>query len=313
MASTTRRFSVSGRSAAARRDEPQPDRDQHREDELRAPAQPQRPPLDELRVVVGEAQQRARDRRRRRRRSRASRMSVSSRNGTAIAVKMMIPPIVGVPGLGVVALRPLLADVLAELALAQERDELRRQEDADQQRGGARDQDLTHGPAPPRRSPGRSRARPSRARRRPGATSRRDERGRLGRVGGDVRPRRRTPRASPPTAARRRPARQRRTTPRSAPISRCASSSPGPSSSMSPSTATRRPVGRLRGEIVERGAHGERVGVVAVVDDDDARRQRHVLAAQRAEGHVDAARTARRRRPAPPPPRPAGSRAGDAT
>ena len=38
-------------------------------------------------------------------------------------------------GLRVVALGALLADVLAELALAQERDELRRQEDADEQRG----------------------------------------------------------------------------------------------------------------------------------------------------------------------------------
>ena len=40
-------------------------------------------------------------------------------------MKMMMPPIVGVPGLRVVALGALLADVLAELALAQELDELR--------------------------------------------------------------------------------------------------------------------------------------------------------------------------------------------
>ena len=45
--------------------------------------------------------------------------------------------------------------------------------------------------------------------------------------------------------------------------------SSGPSSSMSPSTATRRPAGG-RGEVVEGGAHRHRVGVVAVVDDDDA-------------------------------------------
>ena len=60
-------------------------------------------------------------------------------------MKMMIPPIVGVPGLGVVAGRALLADVLPELARAQERDELRAQEDADEQRGRARDEDLAHG------------------------------------------------------------------------------------------------------------------------------------------------------------------------
>src|SRR6185437_1898924 len=42
--------------------------------------------------------------------------------------------------LGLMALRPLLADVLAELAVAQEVDELRAQEQAHQQRGGAGDQ-----------------------------------------------------------------------------------------------------------------------------------------------------------------------------
>ena len=67
-----------------------------------------------------------------------------------------------------------------------------------------------------------------------------------------------------PRAARRRPGRQRRWTPRAR---RCrgALQLASPSSSMSPSTATRRRRRRLRGEIVERGAHGQRVGVVAVV------------------------------------------------
>ena len=58
---------------------------------------------------------------------------------------MMIPPIVGVPALTWWACRPLLADELAELALLQEVDELRRQEDADEQRRGAGDEDLAHG------------------------------------------------------------------------------------------------------------------------------------------------------------------------
>ncbi len=65
----------------------------------------------------------------------------------------MIPPIVGVPAFCVVALRALLADVLAELALAQELDELRAQEDADQQRGRAGDQDRAPSALPRRRAP----------------------------------------------------------------------------------------------------------------------------------------------------------------
>jgi hypothetical protein len=40
------------------------------------------------------------------------------------------------------ALRPLLADVLAELALAHEVDELRPEEDADEHRAHAADEDL---------------------------------------------------------------------------------------------------------------------------------------------------------------------------
>ena len=59
-----------------------------------------------------------------------------------------------------VALGPLLADVLAELALAQERDELRSQEHADEQRGHPRDQDLSeHGrlAGPSRRGQARAR------------------------------------------------------------------------------------------------------------------------------------------------------------
>jgi hypothetical protein len=53
-------------------------------------------------------------------------------------------------GLGVVLLRPHVPDVLPELAHAQERDELWRQEDADQQRRRAGDQNLTHGRPPNR-------------------------------------------------------------------------------------------------------------------------------------------------------------------
>ena len=52
---------------------------------------------------------------------------------------------------------------------------------------------------------------------------------------------------------------------------------------MSPSTATRRRAGCGRGEVVERGAHRHRVGVVAVVDDDDPAGQLDALAAQARE------------------------------
>ena len=233
-----RRSSVSGRSAPRVADEPQPDRDRQREDQLRPPAQPQRPPLDELRVVVGEPQQRARHRdaedadrapvevgqQQERDRDRGEDDDPAHRRRAR---------------LGVMALGPVLADVLTELALAQERDELRRQEDADQQRGGARDQDLTHG----QRLRDRLQADPARrldqhdvARRASEATSD----GGLGGVGDHVRLAAEAA-GIPPTAARRRPARPRRRRAAYAPIARCASSSPRPSSSMSPSTATRRP------------------------------------------------------------------------
>ena len=224
----------------ARGHEPQPDRDRERQDQLRPPAQPERAPLDELRVVVGEADQRTRyghaedaDRapvvvrqQQERHRDRGEDDDPAHRRRAR---------------LGVMALGAFLADRLTELALAQERDELRRQEDADEQRGGARDQDLTHrarasatvsSPIPrdaftSTTSPGPHQpgdaAKPPRRRRRPRATRPRTTRG--------------TRRDSGPTATR-------TSTPVDAayaPISRCASTSPAPSSSMSPSTATRRP------------------------------------------------------------------------
>ena len=84
--------------------------------------------------------------------------------------------------------------------------------------------------------------------------------------------------------AARRPARSR------ARRSRGGSAAPrGPSSSMSPSTATRR-AGAVCGEIVDRRAHGHRVGVVAVVDQDHPAGEREPLAAQRREAHLQLAR-----------------------
>ena len=126
-----------------RRDPPQADRDQHRDAELHLRADPQRAPADDLDVVVGEAQQRAADRRpvdpdrapvvvrqhQERDRDRREDDDPAHRRRAR---------------LDVVAGGAVLADELAELAIAQEGDELRRQEDADQQRGGAGDQDLAH-------------------------------------------------------------------------------------------------------------------------------------------------------------------------
>ena len=229
----------------------------------------------------------------------------------------MTPPIVGVPAFSMVALRAVLADLLAELALAQELDELRAEEDADQQRGRAAEQNPAHSALP-----------------RPGA--RRQHRGRIaiGRAG----PRsaasvaatrsRPTPRepltstVSPSRSSRRRaaprpprasasawpsprelarasraasgPTVTSSSTPRAcacAPISRCRRGASAPSSSMSPSTATRRAGGRL-GQVVDRRAHGHRVGVVAVVDHDDPAGQRAALPAQRREAHLERARAA---------------------
>jgi hypothetical protein len=57
---------------------------------------------------------------------------------------MMIPPIVGRARLLVVALGPSSRMFWPNSLQPQERDELRAQEDADEQRGGAADEDLAH-------------------------------------------------------------------------------------------------------------------------------------------------------------------------
>src|ERR1019366_6567337 len=124
-----------------------------------ARAQPQRAALDDLHVVVDEAEQRAGDRcaehadstpvlpireDRERRRDRDEHDDPAHRR-RACLVQM--------------TLRAVIANVLAELAPAQELDELRREEDADQQGGGAADQDLCH-QRPASASATRSRATP---------------------------------------------------------------------------------------------------------------------------------------------------------
>src|SRR6185312_3772692 len=130
-------------AGALRRGQPQADRDRDRRQQLRATAQAERAAPHDLRVVVGEADRRARDRRA----EDADRLPVVVREDQErqrdggeddqAAHRRR-------SRLRVMALRPLLADVLPELALADERDELRAQEDADEQRGGPRDQHAPH-------------------------------------------------------------------------------------------------------------------------------------------------------------------------
>src|SRR6185437_12150559 len=114
----------------------------------------------------------------------------------------------------VVALRTVLADLLAELAVAQEIDELGAQEQADEQRGGATEEDAAH--------------------QRPCA-------------------------AASFSATRSSPTPSSRSTPRSAacrPTSRCSRGESGPSSSMSPSTAT-----RLAGAVPARSSIAARMDI----------------------------------------------------
>src|SRR5215218_5649874 len=132
-----------GQVGPARRDEPQRDRDRHRDQQLPAPAHAERAPLDELHVVVGEAERGACERdshhadrarvevgqQQERDRDRGEDDDPAHRRRA---------------GLGVVLLRAFLADPLAELAPAQELDELGREEDADQQRRRPADEDLAH-------------------------------------------------------------------------------------------------------------------------------------------------------------------------
>ena len=270
--------------------------------ELRARAQPQGAPLDDLREVVGEAQQRARerdaehaDRPRRERRQQQERHRDRGEDDDPAHRRRA--------GLGVVLLRPLLADVLAELARAQERDELRRQEDAYEQGRGPRDQHLAHQPAacsasvtissPTPRDPLTSTTSPA-------------------------------PTSSGSSAA-------------ASPASSSACDSPSNSLEHRGGARAHRhqqldpggrrvgadlavvlvlggaelehvaqdrhaaALGMLRGEIVKGGAHGERVGVVAVVDDEGPDPERHALArAWRRSGRrpprSDAPRSPARRR-----------------
>ena len=193
-----------------------------------------------------------------------------------------------------VPLRAVLADVLAELALAQELDELRAQEDADQQRGGAADENPAHSALPrARRRPARActaaarrRLRPQRdrdaleadparaldaARCRPSRSSAGEQLGRRPRRRPAREPRRRTPRAISAASG---PTVTSSSTPRSracSPISRCRRRLVGPE--LEHVAEHRDPARRGGlGEVVERGAHRHRVGVVAVVDQRPRRR-----------------------------------------
>ena len=87
------------------------------------------------------------------------------------------------------------------------------------------------------------------------------------------------PRAAPPRRPRGRSRRSR------APISRCSSSASGPSSAISPSTATRRPSPAPRVQALERGPHRRGVRVVRVVDHHAPGAPGELLPAVRRELH----------------------------
>ena len=172
-----------------------------------------------------------------------------------------------------------------------------RQEDADEQRRRPRDEDLAHAGthlAPARAC--RPRATTSRPTPRealtstvsPGRSSSRGERGRVGGVGDGVRlaaeaPRPCAPRSGPTVDEQVDPARARRgrRSPRG--------SGPRRARARACRRARRRGARRGRGEIVEGGAHRHRVGVVAVVDDDDRPGQLDPLAAQGAQRDLERA------------------------
>ena len=191
-----------------------------------------------------------------------------------------------------VALGALLADELAELAVAQERDELRRQEDADEQRRRARDEDLAHQAPAAARMPAETASRPTprdalTSTVSPGRTSSRRER-RRGRGVGDgvhlaavarAHVRRERPDGDQDLDAA--VARVRADLGVEAQLVGAELEHVAEHGDAAP--------GRGRAEIVEGGAHRHRVGVVAVVDDDDGPRQLDPLAAQRAERDLERA------------------------
>src|SRR3954452_1547721 len=122
---------------------PHPERDGDRPQQFRAGSKPQRAAPADLRVVVGEAQQRARhggavdpDR--------APVVVAEDEEGRRDGGEDDDPAHRRRAGLLVVARGALLADELPELAGAQRGDEARGEEDADEQGGGARDEDLAH-------------------------------------------------------------------------------------------------------------------------------------------------------------------------
>ena len=123
---------------------PQPDGDGNRHHELGARPQAKGAALDDLRVVIGEAEQGAGDRRAEDSESlpvpvRKDDEGHGDRREDDHAAHRRRA------GLGLVSLWPLLADVLSELAIAQEDDESRAEEQAHEQRRRPRDQDTSRG------------------------------------------------------------------------------------------------------------------------------------------------------------------------
>ena len=269
---------------------PQAERDGDRHEQLGAGAQAERPALDDLRVVVGEAEQRARH----------GRPVDADRAPVVVAEDQERdrdggedddPAHRGRARLLVVALGPLLADELAELAVAQEADEARRQEDADEQGGHPRDEDLAHQAAsasracattsrPTPRDALTSTVSPSRSR--PG-TSAAAARGVAGVLGGPAEAVAHVTREVADGDEQVDAGGARVRADLAVPAALL-----GPELEHVAEHGDAAP-GRGHAEVVECGAHRHRVGVVAVVHDDDPARELDPLPAHVRQRHVDLA------------------------
>ena len=239
------------------------------------------------------------DRRRRRRRSPASPSSREDRERRGDRDEHDDPAHRRRARLGQVPLRPVVAHVLAELAPAQEVDELRREEDADQQGGGAADQDLCHQRRRERVGDPLERH-PARALDQHGvaglaAASRSSAAAAAASPAWRCSPppkRLPRPRGARADGDEQRDARRLRLLPQLAVVALLVAR-PELEHVAEHGDA---PAGGGRGKLVERGAHRHRVRVVAVVDDDHAARQS--IAARRAAPRT---RHRARRRRAPRP------------
>ncbi len=258
--------------------------------QLPARRQPQRAALGDLDEVVGEPESGARRARPRRPRGSACRVVREHQVGDGDRHEDDQPAHRRGPRLGVVLLGPSSRICWPNSLARRKLDELRPEEDRDQHRRHPGDQDLTAVDRPT--TPPRWRARPAEAHRsgvpRRAISSSREQleadgaraldQDRVARLEHRLGQRHRRLARRAPT----RRARSRGPAPPPPPSGRCRDGGRGrrprgdnrarlgPSSPISPSTATRRPSAGQRSQVIERRAHRDRVGVVAVVHEHDS-------------------------------------------